>query len=175
MVGSGTLSTPVALGPPVTVTGDSSFEVTPERVEDFAIQTETVTVVCASGNRHTAEWTGLAVVDLLEAAEAPASTTHIVVESDDKYRVAIPVAEAIEGLLAYTKDDVAIGENHAYANRLVSPNTEGARDIKGVSRIEPTTLDPEENPEDLENLFPDGERFTANRFKDSDEEPDQTQ
>lgn len=173
MVVSESLPGSIDLGPPVTVEGRETFDLDADTLADFDVRTESVTVVCASGNRHTADWTGVTMVDLLEAAGVPQSTTHVVVESLDEYRVAIPVREAIDGLLAFVKDGEAIGATHEYANRFVSPATEGARDIKGVSRIEHTTLRPEEDPEALENLFPDGERFTANRF--AEDEADQTQ
>lgn len=163
-----TLPASLDMGPPVVVTGAETFELTKETVGEFDVVTESVTVVCSTGSRHTAEWTGVRVVDLVEAADVPASTTHIVVESTDEYRVAIPVAEALDGILAYVKDGVPIGADHEYANRFVSPGTEGARDIKGVSRIEHSSLGPAEDPETLENLFPEGDRFTAHRFEDDE-------
>lgn len=156
----------IDLGPPVHVAGANPIEVTAETVGQFDVDTRSVTVVCASGNRHTAVWTGIGVDDLLDEAEVPPDTTHVTVESTDGYRVAVPVREAIDGLLAYLKDGVPIGQDHPYANRFVSPIVEGARDIKGVSRIEHSTLGPTEDPESLENIYPDGERFSANRTID---------
>lgn len=164
------------LGPPVVVGGAAPFELTRDRIAAFDAETRTVTVVCASGDRHTAEWTGIPVPALLEAADVPPSTTHVVVESLDDYRVAIPVRAALDGLLAYAKDGVPIGRTHGYANRFVSGAAEGARFIKGLRRIEATAVDPDEDPERLENLFPDGERFTAHRYDDEGEPAvDQTQ
>lgn len=152
----------------VHISGGSPLALDQETLRDFEATTETVTVVCASGDRHTAAWTGVPVHDLLEAARIPQSTTHVIVESRDDYRVAIPVREAIEGLLAFLKDGEPIGRDRPYSNRFVSPATEGARDIKGVRRIDHTSLGPGEDPEQLENLFPEGERFTAERFDDED-------
>lgn len=153
-------------GGPVSITGANPVELTPETIEDFEVVTESVTVVCASGARHTADWTGVRAIDLLEAAEVPLDSTHVIVESTDEYTVAIPIGDALEGILAFLKDGVPIGADHPYANRFVCPTTEGARDIKGVSRMEHSALDPQDDPEALENLFPDGDRFTANRFED---------
>lgn len=171
MGSSDVVPTTAELGPPVAVDGADSFELTRDRIAEFEGQTRSVTVVCASGDRHTADWTGIPVPDLLEAAAVPPSTTHVVVESLDDYRVAIPVRAALDGLLAYAKDGVPIGRTHEYANRFVSGAAEGARFIKGVRRIEPTAIDPDDDPERLENLFPEGERFTAHRYDDDDTEP----
>ncbi len=163
---SDVVPTTADLGPPVVIVGEDPFELTRDRIAEFDGETRTVTVVCASGDRHTAEWTGIPVLDLLESAAVRPSTTHVVVESLDDYRVAIPVRAALEGLLAYAKDGEPIGRIHEYSNRFVSGAAEGARFIKGVKRIEATSVDPEEDPESLENLFPEGERFTAHRFDD---------
>jgi DMSO/TMAO reductase YedYZ molybdopterin-dependent catalytic subunit len=161
----------LAIESPVVVAGSEPIELTAARIEGFEVETQRIEVVCASGDRHTAAWTGVPVADLLAAAGVPDETTHVTVESLDEYRVAIPVAEALQGLLAYLKDGVPIGRENAYENRLVSGATEGARDIKGVHRIEPTTLSPSDDPETLENLFPEGDRFTAHRYDDDGEEP----
>jgi DMSO/TMAO reductase YedYZ molybdopterin-dependent catalytic subunit len=154
----------IDLGPPVHISGNNPIELTEETIDDFTVDTRSVTVVCASGDSHTHEWTGIPIVELIDAAEVPLETTHVTVESIDEYRVAVPIREAIEGLLAYVKSGVPIGEQHPYANRFVSPVVEGARDIKGVSNIDYWILNPEDHPESLENIFPDGERFPANRM-----------
>lgn len=148
-------------GPRVTVAGAREFVVTAATLEDLEIATESVDIVCATGNRYAAAWTGPTVGSLLVAAEAPPDTTHLLVESDDEYRVTIPASGALDGVLAYLKDGEPIGEAQDYANRLVCPATEGARDVKGVTRIEPVALEPNEDPESLENLFPEGHRYTA--------------
>ncbi len=166
---SGRLREAVAFEPRVTVAGPDEFTVTADWLDELEVTTAEVEIVCATGNSYTAAWTGPTVGSLLEAAGVAPDTTHVVVESADAYRVAIPVREAISGVLSYLKDGEPIGGQQAYVNRLVSPGTEGARDIKGVSQIEPVTLAPDEDPERLENLFPDGERFTADR--EEKEEP----
>ena len=79
------------------------------------------------------------------------------------------------GILAFLKDGATIADEQEYHNRLVCPGTEGARDIKGAARIEPVALAPGEDPEALENLFPEGKRFTADREiddYDADWEPE---
>ena len=170
MGASDTLEPSADIGPPVVVSGEEPLELTSEVLASFAPETRDVTVVCATGDRHSARWTGLPVADLLERAEVPLSTTHVVIESTDEYRVAIPVRAALEGLLAYEKDGVPIGRGNDYGNRFVSGVAEGARHIKGVRRIDSAALGPKEDPERLENLFPDGERFTAHRYDKTDPE-----
>lgn len=167
---AGRLAESLAYEPQVTVSGPEPFTVTAETIDDLEVRTTEVEIICATGSSYTADWTGPTVGSLLDTAGVSPETTHVIVESADEYRVVIPIREALGGVLSYLKDGEPIGANQDYVNRMVSPGTEGARDIKGVSRIEPTSLDPDEEPESLENLFPDGERFTANRYeKDEDE------
>lgn len=156
--------------PRVTVEGPQTFTVSPDTLGDLEVRSRSVEIVCATGSSYTAAWTGPTVESLLDAASVSPETTHIVVESADGYRVVIPIREALGGVLSYLKDDEPIGANQEYVNRFVSPGTEGARDIKGVSRIEPVELEPGEEPESLEKLFPEGERFTANRYEKEAEE-----
>jgi DMSO/TMAO reductase YedYZ molybdopterin-dependent catalytic subunit len=165
---SGALAEALAFEPRVTVVGETSFTVTADSVSALEMATKSVEIVCATGSSYTAEWTGPTAGSLLEAASVSPETTHLVVESADDYRVTIPVPEALGGVLSYLKDGVPIGAEQDYVNRFVAPGTEGARDIKGVSRIEAVELDPGEDPESLENLFPEGERFTANRYENED-------
>ncbi|MGM0371835.1 MAG: molybdopterin-dependent oxidoreductase [Halobacteriota archaeon] len=172
----GSLADALAFGPPVTVDGPDRVDVTEARLADFEITTEAVEIICATGSSYTADWTGPTVGSLLDAAGVEPDTTHLLVVSADEYAVTIPIREALGGVLAFLKDGVPIGAHQEYTNRLVTPGTEGARDIKGAARIEPLTLEPGEDPEALENLFPEGERFTANRVEhDADETADGSQ
>ncbi|MFP4530122.1 MAG: molybdopterin-dependent oxidoreductase [Halodesulfurarchaeum sp.] len=168
---SGALADALAFQPQVTVVGEETFRVTPETLSSLEIETKAVEIVCATGSSYTADWLGPTAASLFEAASVPPGTTHLVVESADEYRVVVAVPEAIGGVLAYLKDGVPIGERQAYVNRFVAPGTEGARDIKGVARIEAVELEPDEDPESLENLFPEGERFTANRYEKDEATP----
>lgn len=168
---AGALDEALTFEPQVTVVGESEFRVTPETLPALEIETKPVEIVCATGSSYTADWRGPTAASLFEAASVSPETTHLVVESADEYRVVVSVPEAIGGVLAYLKDGVPIGERQAYVNRFVAPGTEGARDIKGVARIEAVELEPDEDPESLENLFPEGERFTANRYEKDEASP----
>ena len=169
---AGRLAESLAYEPQVTISGPEPFTVTVETIDELEVRTTEVEIICATGSSYTADWTGPTVGSLLDTAGVPPDTTHVIVESADEYRVVIPVREALGGVLSYLKDGEPIGAHQAYVNRLVSPGTEGARDIKGVSMIEPVTIPPDEDPERLENLFPEGERFTANRVET--DEPTET-
>jgi len=161
--------------PQVTVLGEDRFVVTPDVLDRVEVATETFEIPCATGHSYSAAWTGPRVSSLLDLAGVDPETTHVVVESADDYRVAVPVRDALGGILAFLKDGATIADEQDYRNRLVCPGTEGARDIKGASKIEPVSLAPGEDPESLENLFPEGERFTADREMDdpdADWEPD---
>ncbi|MBS3760577.1 MAG: molybdopterin-dependent oxidoreductase [Halodesulfurarchaeum sp.] len=164
----GRLAQSLAYEPQVTVSGPTPFTVTADTIEELEVRTVDVEIICATGSSYTAAWTGPTVGSLLDTASVSPETTHVVVESADAYRVVIPIREALGGVVSYLKDREPIGAHQDYMNRMVSPGTEGARDIKGVSRIEPKIFEPDEEPESAENLFPDGKRFTANRIEKDD-------
>ncbi|MFB6093798.1 MAG: molybdopterin-dependent oxidoreductase [Halanaeroarchaeum sp.] len=144
----------------VVVVGERRWTVDPtvRRSADSAIEAD---VVCATGNRYSAEWAGVPVSTLAERARAPAETTHLVVESHDGYRMTVPIAAGIDGLLAVEKDGRPIGETEPYDTRFVAPDVAGARDVKGVARIEFRALDAGEDPEAFEQFEPDDDRFAA--------------
>jgi DMSO/TMAO reductase YedYZ molybdopterin-dependent catalytic subunit len=148
---------------PVTVVGDSELSLDAESVLAFPPATRSVEIVCATGNRYTAEWVGIRITDLSDAVDAPADTTHFVVESLDGYRIAVPIVDGIDGVLAFEKDGLPVGETNPYPNRFVAPDIDGARDVKGVSRIEFHALEPDEDPDALEQVEPDDDRFEAER------------
>ena len=148
---------------PITVVGERTLRLDAETVEAFDAETRTVEVVCATGHRYTAEWTGISIGDLCEAVDASPETTHVVVESLDGYRIAIPILDGIAGVVAVTKDGRPVGETNPYPNRFVAPDVEGARDVKGVSRVEFHALAADEDPEDLEQVEPDDDRFESDR------------
>lgn len=154
------------VGLPVYVSGSTPVCLTPSAISEFPPETKTMTVVCETGSRHTADWTGVAVARLLEAAGVPAETTHLIVTSTDGYRVAVPVRRGIDALVAYAKDGRPIAADHDYSNRFVSPSLDGTRDVKGVCRIDHRALEPGDDPTSIEERSPDGDRFRAERFAD---------
>jgi DMSO/TMAO reductase YedYZ molybdopterin-dependent catalytic subunit len=114
------------------------------------------TIACASGDRTTARWTGVRVVDLLDAAEPPPETTHLRLESGDGYRVCLPIGDALDGIVAYARDGELLAETTPYALRFLAPGIDGDRLVKGLRRVEPVELAPGADPADLETVAPDG-------------------
>ncbi|WP_281195074.1 molybdopterin-dependent oxidoreductase [Halorubrum sp. F4] len=107
-----------------------------------------VEIRCATGDWWTADWRGTPVAALVEEAEFPPETTHLIFETTDGYRACLDVHTALDGLLAVAIDGEPLGA--AERPRLVCPGIEGIRTVKRVSEIVPATLSRGEDPEDLE-------------------------
>ncbi|MFB6081397.1 MAG: molybdopterin-dependent oxidoreductase [Halanaeroarchaeum sp.] len=147
----------------VVVEGAETLRIDGGTVDDLPRESITTEIVCATGDRYEATWSGLAMDSLLDAVSAAADTTHVVLTSADGYRVAVPVRMALGGLLALRKDGVPLCRDHPYSNRFVAPDVEGARDVKGVRRIECHALAAGDDPDALEVVEPDDDRFAADR------------
>lgn len=141
--------------PCVEVVGDAHLAFGRKSLSRMDHLERTCTVACASGDRTTARWFGVPVSALLSAAEVPEETTHVVVEGWDGYRVVVPVRVALSGLLALERDEEPLAETTPYATRFVAPDADGSRMVSGVRRIEATALDPADDPETLEDRWPD--------------------
>lgn len=150
----------------VVVSGDERVVLDDQTVSDLDEESTSVDIVCASGHRYTAEWAGLPVAALVDLVGAPVDTTHLSVESRDGYRIAIPIAAGLNGLLALWKDGEPIGASNPYPNRFVARGIEGARDVKGVSKIEFHALGPGDDPDALEVVEPVDDRFASDRDDD---------
>jgi DMSO/TMAO reductase YedYZ molybdopterin-dependent catalytic subunit len=117
------------------------------------------TVVCATGDRHTARWTGVSVTELLADADAPPETTHVRLESRDGYRVCVPIRDALDGIVADTKEGAPLAKRADYRTRFVAPGVDGERLVKGLRRLEALALAPDEDPDRLENVTVDAPEF----------------
>ncbi|WP_135822231.1 molybdopterin-dependent oxidoreductase [Halostella litorea] len=106
---------------------------------------------CATGDWTTATWRGVPVAALVEARDVPPETTHLVVASGDGYRACLDVRAALECVLAVARDGEPID---ADGPRLVGPDLDGARTVKGVSTVVPVSLPPSADPADFE-AFPE--------------------
>ncbi|MGB9955395.1 molybdopterin-dependent oxidoreductase [Haloferax prahovense] len=136
----------------ILVRGDDRASLSGAELLDFPAEDRTVTVACASGTRHTATWTGVPVFDLFADVGLDDETTHLVVESDDGYRVCIDVYDALDAVLAYARDGTPIGEEYDYETRFIAPEIDGSRTVKGVRAVEACVLDPSTDPESLEDI-----------------------
>ncbi|MFB6134840.1 MAG: molybdopterin-dependent oxidoreductase [Halanaeroarchaeum sp.] len=149
----------IDLPDPIRVIGREEVHLDADALRGFSVDRRSVEVVCATGSRYTSSWEGIGVTDLLDVASAPAETTHLLVASRDGYRIAIPLLDGFDGLLAIWKDGEPIGSSLPYHTRFVAPDIEGARDVKGVRTIRFLALDPEDDPESHEQIEPDDDRF----------------
>lgn len=132
--------------PPIQLRGIESLVLTAKAVASYPFQTSRIEVVCASGRRYTSSWRGIPIEALAETVELPPETTHIAVESDDGHRSCVDVATAIDGLLAFYKDDSLLTETSPYASRFVADGVDGKRMTKDVRAIEAVNLSPGTNP-----------------------------
>lgn len=88
---------------------------------------------CASGERWGGLWRGLPVARLLDLAPVGDRATHLLVEGGD-VTACVPVATAIDGLLAFERDDRRLPPGER-APRFLAPGIESIRTVKGVERI----------------------------------------
>lgn len=134
--------------------------------ERFTTQTVTATVQCA-GNRRgdlqevaktagdpwdvgaigTADWTGVALTEILAAAGVRGNAAHVAFVAADlaegggtiaPYEVSIPLAKALEPcvLIAWAMNGAPLTPDHGYPLRTIVPGYAGVRSVKWLSRIE---------------------------------------
>lgn len=112
---------------------------------DVSIVDRSVSYKCLSEGRRDADWQGVPVGDLVDVADVPSGTTHIVVESRDGYRSCVPVGVALDGLLALERDGVRLE-----SPRFLAPGIEGPRAVKDVAAVTPVSLAPDEDRSEYE-------------------------
>lgn len=135
----------------VTFVGETSVD-----VDRGSFQTDTLreTFRCSSGTPIPGEWEGVPIRPLLDAARAPAGTTHLRVRGSDGFTVCLPISEVIGGLIAFDRnslDDARIG-SESELPRFVAPGISGTRTVQAVDRIEAIELEPGQDAEELEAL-----------------------
>lgn len=140
-------------GDTVTVAGDRELTLRDASAvrERFGWETWTVTIDCHSGRTIEGVWTGVPVAPAVEAAGFPPETTHLRATARDGHRVCVPVRTALSGLLGFVcerADDGREGSESATAEtpRLVAPDIDSGRAIRGLARVEPVASPPEEDP-----------------------------
>ncbi|MFB6132387.1 MAG: molybdopterin-dependent oxidoreductase [Halanaeroarchaeum sp.] len=147
----------------IEVVGERTVSLDADVLSSLQTATKRASVVCATGHREVATWTGVDVAGLCELVDAPPETTHVLLDSHDDYRMAVPIADALDGLLAFERDGSPLDEMAPYDNRFVAPAVDGARDVKGVRRVEFHALDPSSDPDALENVEPVDDRYAVER------------
>jgi hypothetical protein len=117
------------------------------------------TIRCATGERTTASWTGIPVTDLLNIVDAPAETTHFRVESDDGYAICVPVADALDGVIAFERDGEQLRETRPYALRFLAGDIDGERLVKGIHRVDLLSLPADADPDQYETVTLDNPEY----------------
>jgi len=137
----------------VTVDGDDAVRIPVPLPRDHGYETATIEEPfrCSGGDLIAEGWTGLAIQPLLLAADIPSETTHLQVEGADGFTVCVPIGAALDGVLAF--DDAAADADAQ--PRFAAPGISGTRTVKGVRRLWPATLDPEDHPDEWEDLLLD--------------------
>lgn len=151
--------TPTDTGPHVELRGRTTRSLSLDELAALPTVERVCTVTCASGDRTTATWTGVPVSDLLSSIDAPPTTTHLRVASDDGYCACIAVTAALDGLLAVSRDGSRLADTERYGTRFVGPSVDGERAVKGVVRIEPLELGADDDPTEWETLSLDDSTY----------------
>jgi DMSO/TMAO reductase YedYZ molybdopterin-dependent catalytic subunit len=104
------------------------------------------TLMCISngldaGLISNANWTGLPLRELIEAAAPLSSATRVRFYAVDNYTDTIPLEKAMEEttLLAFKMNGVALPPRHGYPVRMIVPGYFGEKHVKWLTRIEVTT------------------------------------
>lgn len=96
---------------------------------------------CHSGETFTGTWRGVRLGDLL--ADADSETTHVRAVSDDGYYVPVPVADALDAVVATERLDA----DPEGLPRLVGETLDGSWTVRDLVRLEPVVLPAEADPE----------------------------
>lgn len=137
----------------VVVRGDRevTLPLTPRSLREFEQRTQRVAVECSTGDRDVGEWRGPRVDSLLECAGPPGDATHLLVSGADGYRVCVPLADALDAMLAVARLDA---DADASLPRFVGTSVSGTRAVQRVRRLETVALAPGEDAARRERLSP---------------------
>jgi hypothetical protein len=146
-------------GDTVTVAGDQELTLrdVPAVRERFGWETRTVTIDCHSGHSIEGVWRGVPVAPAVEAARFQPETTHLRATARDGHQVCVPARTALAGLFGFVCERVDDGRERtegdtAETPRLVAPDIDSARAIRGLVCIEPAVLPPGEDPRAHETI-----------------------
>ncbi|WP_433634097.1 molybdopterin-dependent oxidoreductase [Halomicrococcus sp. NG-SE-24] len=143
----------------IVVLGSEHLSLTRADLDALSNVTRECTVTCASGERTTATWTGVPIPDLLACVTDPAATTHLRLLSDDGYCACVGIVSAVDALVAVVRDGEELATVERYGTRVVGPDIDGERSVKGVARIETVALGADQVPDELETLSLDDPRY----------------
>jgi hypothetical protein len=146
-------------GDTVTVAGDRELTLrdAPAVRERFGWERRAVTIDCHSGRTIEGVWRGVPVAPAVEAAGFPPETTHLRATARDGHQVCVPVRTGLAGLLGFVCEELddgreGTGGDTAETPRLVAPDIDSARAVRGLTRVEPAALPPDEDPRGHETV-----------------------
>jgi DMSO/TMAO reductase YedYZ molybdopterin-dependent catalytic subunit len=128
----------------LTVDGPTPLSLTLADLQGMTQRTERLPIACVEGWSSNADWTGVRLSEVLEAAGL-APDTEVTVESlqtGGLYRVATvspPHVRSPKTLLALRLNGEELALDHGYPLRLIAPNRPGVMQTKWITRIAPGT------------------------------------
>lgn len=127
---------------------DAPFQLTYDELRALPATSQFTTLICISnpiggpliGN---AKWTGVRLEELLERAKLKPGVKDIALHAADGYSDSITLETALKPttLLAYAMNDELLPMGHGAPARLVVPGIYGMKNVKWLTRIEPTDED----------------------------------
>lgn len=107
-------------------------------LQDLGSDDHHVAVHCVWGwSRPHARWHGISLARLLDAVGVDERATHVVVESaSDSYSSCLPLVDAREGVLAWTRDGAPLAPEAGGPLRYVGPSSFwGYKGVKWAARV----------------------------------------
>jgi len=115
---------------PLTLSYDSMLKYPPV--------SQVVLLICAGAFVDNAEWTGVALTDILSEAKIKDDASYLIIHGLDGYEQVLDLQDIKSGgvLLAYKVNGQILPKEHGYPVRLVVPGEYGFYWVKWVNRIE---------------------------------------
>ncbi|MDX1746553.1 MAG: hypothetical protein R3324_11500 [Halobacteriales archaeon] len=124
----------------------------PGSVVDLPRRWVRLSMRCAGGRCVRGVWHGVPIVDLLDAVDAPGSTTHLLVGARDGSRTCVPIAIALDAILALEECRKGRTDDVESTPRLVGNGLGAMRALKGIRSVETIKLHPGESAEAFDHL-----------------------
>ncbi len=110
-------------------------------LEQLTQRTETLPIACVEGWSASAEWGGVRLRDLLDAAGVPAGTDLRMVSLQKRYAFGVTelqanFADADKTLVALRLNGEDLSLDHGYPARLIAPNRPGVLQTKWLTSVE---------------------------------------
>ena len=110
-------------------------------LEQLTQRTETLPIACVEGWSASAEWTGVRLRDLLDAAGVPTGTDLRMVSLQKRYAFGVTelqgnFADADKTLVALKLNGEDLSLDHGYPARLIAPNRPGVLQTKWLTSVE---------------------------------------